>query len=114
MVNHFPPRYGPGGITFTSDAGAQNVAAPANATTVLATGPGILSRVMVNTAGTASGNVQFFDDPVSAQGDIVATIPGNAAVGPQPPIQMTFQKGLVCVNPANGPVMMVGITLANT
>jgi len=109
MAVQFPARGG-GNEALTSDGGSNTFTIPAGAgITKLFVGRGRLCRILVTTAGSAAS--QFFDDPGIAQGTIVGVVPAAAPVGMQPPIDMPFVNGLVCVNPSGGPAMTVSLNI---
>jgi hypothetical protein len=91
----------PGGISTT------NIAAAAT-NTVVKTGAGRLSRVMITTAGTAA--LTFYDNATggSTTGNILGYIPANAAAGSVYDFQFIASTGIQVPGGASTPAVTVG------
>jgi hypothetical protein len=81
--------------------------ASAAANTVIKARPGRIRNVLVTTAGTGTGNVQFFDNATTNSGTVIAELPATVAVGTFYSFCMPAGNGIVVQNVASGPVMTV-------
>ena len=75
--------------------------------TVIKPRSGQLRRVLVTTAGTGTGNVQFFDNATTNSGTVIGMVPATIAIGNYYTFDMPAALGIVCQNVLNGPVMTV-------
>jgi hypothetical protein len=86
----------------------QTVSVPTGAAnTVVKARAGRLRNVLVTTAGTGAGQVNFYDNATTNSGTIVGAIPATVSIGTWYTFQMPVGAGIVCANVANGPVLTV-------
>ena len=85
--------------TATVAAGAGN--------TVIKPRSGQLRNVLVTTAGTGAGQVNFYDNATTNSGTIIGAIPATVAVGTWYSFLMPAGLGIVCANVTNGPALTV-------
>jgi hypothetical protein len=81
----------------------KNIAAAA--TTVIAGGPGRLSRIVVN-GGTLTGTITVYDN-TAASGTKIATIGANQVVGYNFVYNCQFRVGLTVVTSANVDITVI-------
>jgi hypothetical protein len=88
-----------GNATLSVPTGAAN--------TVITASVSRLCRIVVTTAGTGAGNVQFFDNATTNSGTVLFALPATVAVAQFYDVQMPAVNGIVCQNVVNGPVLTV-------
>jgi hypothetical protein len=76
-------------------------------TTTISTAMGRFCRVLITTAGTGTGGVEFYDSATVAIGTVVGYIPATVAIGTLFSFEMPLANGLTVAVPANGPGMTV-------
>lgn len=77
------------------------------ANTVIKPRSGQLRRVLITTAGTGAGQVNFYDNATTNSGTVIASVPATIAVGTFYVFDMPAAAGITVANVANGPVMTV-------
>ena len=75
--------------------------------TVIKPRSGQLRRVLVTTAGTGAGQVNFYDNATTNSGTVIGSIPATVAVGTFYIFDMPAALGITVANVANGPVLTV-------
>jgi hypothetical protein len=89
--------------------GTNVVAIPAGQTTdtVLKTGPGRLTRVLVTAPGTGGGTTLIRDSATGTAGTVIAAIPQTASPGTAQKLEMPAQTGLVVIGDTGNPGLTI-------